>query len=203
MFRGRIRTPKVQRAVCRLLSAVVVTSMASAIGWADEPRFTRTDITVDVPDLEVIDQTGAIVRLRDVLLQDKPVFVEFVYATCTTICPVLSAGFSSMQRKLGDDRDRVALVSFTIDPEHDTPEELDKYLKRYGADSGWSFYTGSRADIDAIMRSFDAYVANKMSHRPLTFVRSPKSGGWVKLFGFAGTADLLKELERAEQGSAE
>lgn len=200
MFRGRIRTPKVQRAVCRLLSAVVVTSMASAIGWADEPRFTRTDITVDVPDLEVIDQTGAIVRLRDVLLQDKPVFVEFVYATCTTICPVLSAGFSSMQRKLGDDRDRVALVSFTIDPEHDTPEELDKYLKRYGAKDGWSFYTGTREDIDTIMRAFDAFVADKMSHRPLTFVRTPKTGRWVRLFGFAGTADLLAELVRAEGG---
>ena len=188
------------RAVAALLAAATVAGSA----WADdEPRFTRAEVTVEVPDVEVIDETGAIVRWRDVLLQDKPVFVEFVFATCTTICPVLSAGFSSMQRRLGEDRDRVALVSVTIDPEHDTPEELDKYLKRYGADSGWSFYTGSRADIDIIMRSFDAYVANKMSHRPLTFVRSPKTGGWVKLFGFAGTADLLKELELAEQGSAE
>jgi protein SCO1 len=154
-----------------------------------------------VPDVTVIDETGTILPLRDVLLQDRPVFVEFVYATCTTICPVLSAGFSSMQRKLGDDRDRVALVSFTIDPEHDTPEELDKYLKRYGAKSGWSFYTGTRADIDDIMRAFDAYVADKMSHRPLTFVRSPKDGSWVRLFGFAGTADLLAELVRAEGGA--
>jgi protein SCO1/2 len=185
-----------------LLAAVLMMGVVSGVWPADEPRFTRTDVTVEVPDVEVIDEAGTILRLRDVLLQDRPVFVEFVYATCTTICPVLSAGFSSMQRKLGDDRDRVALVSFTIDPEHDTPEELDSYLKRYGAKSGWSFYTGTRADIDDIMRAFDSYVANKMSHRPLTFVRSPRDGSWVKLFGFAGTADLLAELERAEGGGS-
>ncbi len=107
------------------------------------------------------------------MLGDRPVFVEFIFATCTTICPVLSAGFASVQRKLGDDREEVLLVSLTIDPEHDGPEELRQYLDRYGAKSGWDFYTGTRKDIDEVMRAFDAFVPDKMSHRPLTFVHAP------------------------------
>jgi protein SCO1/2 len=193
--------------VARAVQTVLIVVLAATpAGWSraeGEPRFTRTDVTIAIPEVEVIDQDGRVFSFSDVVTADKPVFVEFVFATCTTICPVLSAAFSSVQRKLGDDRDRVRLVSITIDPEHDTPEELAKYLDRYGAKSGWSFYTGNRLDIDRIMKAFDAFVADKMSHRPLTFVRSPKTGTWVRLYGFAGTADLLAELERAESGSAE
>ncbi len=164
---------------------------------ADKPRFTRSPVKIVVPDVTLIDQTGRTVPFRDVLLDDKPVYVEFIFATCTTICPVLSAGYASMQRKLGDHRDQVRLISITIDPEHDGPEELSEYLQRYGARSGWDFLTGTRADIEAVMRAFDAYVADKMSHRPLTFVRTPATGQWVRIDGFAGSADLLEELRRA------
>jgi len=177
---------------------VVVLMMISVAGLAaDKPRFTRTEVEIDVPDVTLINQEGDAVGLHDVLLGDRPVFVEFIFATCTTICPVLSAGFASMQRKLGDDRDRVLLVSFTIDPEHDGPEELRSYLDRYGAKSGWDFLTGTREDIDRVEKAFDAYVADKMSHQPLTFIRSPGTGRWVRLFGFAGSADLLEELRKA------
>jgi len=184
-----------------IAAAVVMFGSVQVPCAAETEKFTREVVTVDVPDVTVIDQEGDEIELRQVLLGDQPVFVEFIFATCTTICPVLSAGFSSMQRKLGDDRGRVHLVSFTIDPEHDGPEELRKYLERYGARSGWSFYTGSREDMNAVMRGFDAYVADKMSHQPLTFIRSPVDGTWVRLFGFAGSRDLLEELGRAENGT--
>jgi protein SCO1/2 len=145
----------------------------------------------------LINQEGDTVGLRGLLLGDKPVFAEFIFATCTTICPVLSAGFASMQRKLGDDRDQVLLISFTIDPEHDGPEELMKYLDRYGAKSGWDFLTGTRGDIDQVMKGFDAFVPDKMSHQPLTFIRSPGTDQWVRIYGFAGSADLMEELRMA------
>lgn len=177
--------------------AVVVPGLSNDGLAADEHRFTRSPAEIDVPDVTLIDQTGQTVRLRDALLADEPVYVEFIFATCTTVCPVLSAGYASMQRKLGDLRDQVRLVSITIDPEHDGPEELHEYLQRYGARPGWDFLTGTRADIEAVMRAFDAYVADKMSHRPLTFVRAPATGQWVRIDGFAGSADLLEELRRA------
>jgi protein SCO1/2 len=185
----------------------IVMMMVAVFGSpADAPRFTRTEVTVEVPDVTLIDQNGREVDFRKAMLGDRPVFVEFIFATCTTICPVLSAGFASMQRKLGDDREEVLLVSPTIDPEHDGPEELRQYLDRYGAKSGWDFYTGTRQDIDLVMRAFDAFVPDKMSHRPLTLIHGPGRDVWVRIDGFAGSKDLMEELEHArgdEDGEGE
>jgi len=188
--------------VARVLVVALVAAALTGVGWtADNPRFTRDEVTVDPPDVTLIDQDGDRVKFRDLLLSDKPVFVDFIYATCTTICPVLSAGYTSIQRKLGDDLDRVTLVSITIDPENDGPEELTAYLERYRAKPGWEFLTGTRADIDAVMQAFDAYIPDKMSHKPLLFIRTPKDGSWVRLYGFAGSADLMAELARASGGA--
>jgi len=181
----------------RICAMVIVLMVAAGGRTADKPRFTRTTVEIDVPDVKLINQDGDRVDLRGLLLGDKPVFAEFIFATCTTICPVLSAGFASMQRKLGEDREQVLLISFTIDPEHDGPEELTQYLERYGAKSGWDFLTGTRGDIDLVMKGFDAFVPDKMSHQPLTFIRSPGTGQWVRIYGFAGSADLLEELRVA------
>jgi len=191
------------KAASLIIGAALLASLPTPAAAADRgPKFTRTEVAVEVPDVTLIDQHGNTVSFRDALLGDQPVFVDFIFATCTTICPVLSAGYSSMQRKLGDSRERVRLVSITIDPEHDGPEELRAYLERYRAKPGWDFLTGTRADIDSVMRAFDAFVPDKMSHRPLVFIRSPGDGSWVRIYGFAGSADLLAELERASSGAS-
>jgi len=70
---------------------------------------------------------------------------------------------------------------------------MKSYLKRYHAQPGWQFLTGRRADIEQVMHAFDAFVPDKMSHRPLTFLRSPKDGQWVRIDGFISTADLVTE----------
>jgi protein SCO1/2 len=186
---------EIRATACCLCVVAMMLAIPSAA--AGPPRFTRSVVTVDVPDVKVIDQEGREIGFREAMLDERPVFVEFIFATCTTICPVLSAGFASVQRKLGDDREKVRLVSITIDPEHDGPEELRAYLERYGAQSGWDFITGTRADIDRVMRGFDAYVPDKMSHRPITFIHAPGAEEWVRIDGFAGSKDLMAEVERA------
>jgi protein SCO1/2 len=176
-----------------LLLAVLLAGGASA---ADGARYTRDVITVEIPDVTLIDQRGDHVSFAEIMAADQPVLVEFIYATCTTICPVLSAGYASLQRKV-DSLDDVDLISITIDPEHDGPAELREYLERYGAQPGWDFLTGTRKDIDRVMHAFDAWVPDKMSHRPIVFIRSPGDGSWVKLYGFPGSKDLFAEYQKA------
>jgi protein SCO1/2 len=188
-------------AVCGVCMVVMLVAVMGSP--ADGPRFTRTEVAVEVPDVILIDQNGHEVAFRSAVLGETPVFVEFIFATCTTICPVLSAGFASVQRKLGDERDEVHLISITIDPEHDGPEQMREYLDRYDAKSGWDFFTGTRKDIDAVMNAFDAYVADKMSHKPLTFVHAPGQESWIRINGFAGSKDLMKEVENAMGGEVE
>ncbi len=150
-----------------------------------------------IPDVILVNQDGEKVRLQNLLESDVPVVVDFIYGTCTTICPVLSAGFASLQKKLGAEAQKVALVSITIDPENDTPQTMKAYLKRYRAKPGWDFLTGSRTDIDNVMRAFNAYVPDKMSHLPLSFIRSPRDGQWVRLFGLLSGRNFLSECQKA------
>jgi protein SCO1 len=159
-------------------------------------KYKRTVENYTVPDVVLVNQNGAKVHLKEYLQADKPVVIDFIYGTCTTICPVLSAGFTNLQRKLGADSQKIKLVSITIDPENDTPKVMNEYLKRYRAKPGWDFLTGSRRDINTVMTAFDAYIPDKMSHFPLTLIRSPGDGKWVRIFGLMSGTEFMGECQK-------
>lgn len=187
---------------CRLVTAMVLMLAVfapflalQAQAQAANDRYQRSIETFSVPDVVLVNQDGQKVHLKSLLESDRPVVVDFIYGTCTTICPVLSAGYVNLQRKLGPDNQKVHLVSITIDPENDTPAILKDYLSRYRAKPGWDFLTGSRRDIDRVMKSFDAYFRNKMDHKPLTFIRSPENKHWVRLYGLLSSRDFMNECK--------
>ncbi len=160
--------------------------------------YTKTKEQYPIPDVTLINQDGKKVRLKKILATDKPLLVDFVYTTCTTICPVLSANFVNFQRKKGADAGKIQLVSISIDPENDTPKNMKAYLKRYGAKPGWDFLTGSREDMDKVIRAFNALngtVLNKMDHLPIILIKSPADQRWVRIYGLVGTTELMKEYE--------
>lgn len=177
------------------LMAVTLLLTAGPGAAAGTPRYQRTLEHYTVPDLTLINQNHQPVSLRGLLDEERPLIIDFIYGTCNTICPVLSAGFSGLQRKLGEHSGEVRLISITIDPEHDTPELMADYLKRYRARPGWDILTGSREEIDQILYAFEAYVPNKMNHFPLTIMRSPGSDEWVRIFGLIGIRDLMAEYQ--------
>jgi len=183
------------RGLCLCITLLL---LISSITFAEEPaRYTRSVHEYNVPDVTLVDQDGSRVRLKDLLETDKPVVLDFIYGTCTTICPILSAGYRHLQRKLGSESSSVQLISITIDPEHDSPAVMKDYLNKYHAKPGWTFLTGSRSDIDAVMTAFDAFFSDKMSHQPLNFIRTPVDGKWVRIYGLLSGRDFLKEYQMA------
>jgi protein SCO1/2 len=70
------------------------------------------------------------------------------------------------------------------------------YLRRYRAKPGWDFFTGRRDDIDQVMRAFNAYIPNKMAHFPLTLLRNPKTGQWVRVMGLMSSSEFLDECRK-------
>jgi protein SCO1/2 len=188
----------IRMGVCTV-TVLIVTLLGDAIRAQAEPRYRRSVQTYAIPDVVLVNQDGAKVSLKTLMETDKPVVLDFIYGTCTTICPILSAGYANLQRKLGPDSEAVQLVSVSIDPENDTPRVMKEYLARYRAKTGWDFLTGPRADIDRVMRAFDAYVPDKMSHFQLTLIRVPRDGGWVRLSGLMSSAELMDEYTRAKQ----
>jgi protein SCO1/2 len=158
------------------------------------PGYQRSRATYTVPDITLVDQHGQKVSLP-VLLNtgDKPVMLNFIFTSCTAICPMMTAIFAKVQTQLGDDAARVRMVSVSIDPEHDTPAELDAYAERFNAGTQWLFLTGSLDNSIAVQKAFDAYRGDKMNHTPLTLFHAAPDAPWVRFDGFADAADLTRE----------
>jgi protein SCO1/2 len=162
----------------------------------DRAALVRSTSAYRIPDVVLIDQDAERVELQALLSSDKTVMLNFIFATCTTICPVLSAGFAQFRENLGTHAADVQFVSVTIDPEHDTAEVLKKYSRRFDAGrdgENWIFLTGSRTNVDQVAKAFGAYVPDKMNHRPATYIRAKGSETWVKLDGFMGISDYETE----------
>jgi protein SCO1/2 len=150
-----------------------------------------------MPDVTLFNQDGKKVQFNSVVKQGKVVILDFIFGTCTTICPVLSASFVNFQNKLGPDAGKVQLISVSIDPEHDTPKVLKEYLKKFRAKPGWDFLTGKKGDIESVMNAFNAYTADKMAHYPLTFIYSPVQNRWFRIDGLVATSELMDEYQKA------
>jgi protein SCO1 len=169
---------------------------------ASAPAASRTTADYSIPDIRLVRQDGAIVSLRAELNDDRPVVLAFIYTSCTTVCPLTSHTLSELQSKLGADRDRVHLVSISIDPEQDTPARLRDYAKTYNAGTEWQYYTGTLASSEAAQRAFDVYRGAKMDHSPATLVRPAPGAPWVRIGGFATADQLYAELPNLAKLSA-
>ena len=161
--------------------------------------YKRTFETYTPPDVTLINQDAKKVRFPVAALSGRPVLLNFLFTSCTTICPPLAAGFARFQEATGAEAATVSLISVSIDPDHDTPAAMKKYLKRFSARPGWDFLTGRYADVALVMKAFDAYSENKMDHFPLTFLRGPGSEHWVRLYGLLGTSELVAEYRKVAQ----
>lgn len=157
------------------------------------PGYQRSLASYSVPAVAMVNQDGQRVALPELLDADEPVMLNFIFTSCTAICPAMSAIFARVQTELGNDSVRLRMVSISIDPEHDTPEALNDYAKRFGAGPQWEFLTGSLDDSIAVQKAFDADRGDKMNHAPLTLFRATPEAQWVRYEGFASAAELVKE----------
>ncbi|MEW6336131.1 MAG: SCO family protein [Acidobacteriota bacterium] len=163
--------------------------------------YARSVEKLDIPNLTLVAMDGTRVTLQDVLAPGKPVLLNFIFTTCTTICPVLSATFSAVQDGLGEDVTDYRMVSISIDPERDTPARLREYAARHHAGPQWVFLTGQVESIKAAQEAFEAYRGSKFNHAPLTFLRAADDDEWVRLEGLVGAKVVLDEV--ASLGAAE
>ena len=158
------------------------------------PKGVKVSVTDYVlPAVWLVREDGQRVSLASELNDGRPVVLNFIYTTCPGICPVMSAVFSQFQGRLGTEREKVHMVSISIDPEQDTPARLREYAKRFSAGPQWSHYTGSVAASATVQRAFDAYRGDKMSHDPLTLMRPAPGKPWLRVDGFASADDLLSQ----------
>lgn len=156
-------------------------------------QLTLSTVDYAAPDVKLVRDDGKSVALRQELDDGRPVIMNFIFTSCSSICPLASETFAQFARKLGTDRARIHLVSISVDPEQDTPERLREYARKFAAGPEWQHYTGTLAASLAAQRAFDVYRGDKMSHTPVTLMRAAPGDRWRRIDGFATPEDLLRE----------
>jgi cytochrome oxidase Cu insertion factor (SCO1/SenC/PrrC family) len=157
---------RTQKILTTMLWGLMVLIMVSVIGagwWKRESRFSsessvqfdgargpqRGDVYFHVPAFSLVDQNNQ--PVTDQTFLGKPWIAAFIFTHCAGPCPMMSANMAKLQKRVPSPD--LKLVSFTVDPERDTPEVLKEYAKSLGADeSRWSFVTGSPETMTDVVK---------------------------------------------------
>jgi protein SCO1/2 len=154
------------------------------------------------PNMELVTQQNRTVRFYDDLVKGKVVLINFMFTTCTSICPPMTANLAQVQRLLKEYLgDRVVMISITVDPEHDTPAVLAAYAERYSAGPGWYFLTGPKDRIDAVVSKLGDNSHDKLKHSGMLLIGNDPARTWKKGFAMAAPEEIAAAVRRmlAEQ----
>lgn len=145
---------------CRLSwRAVAASALLAASLLAPAAAATpRLPILGPAPDFALDSADERRVALAD--LRGRVLAVTFVFTTCTSSCPILTAKLAAIGRALGREfGTRYAFVAISVDPLNDTPERLRRYAAAFDASGpGWFFLTGTPDDVAAVVRRYGAYA---------------------------------------------
>lgn len=130
-----------------LVVALVVVIAATAIDRLGRPE--PPPVLGSVPAFTMTNRDGRTIRLQD--LAGKPWIADFIFTRCPASCPLMTARMARLDRELPKDLD-ARLVSFSVDPEHDTPPALARYAESYQAPARWLFLTGDKAETYRLSR---------------------------------------------------
>jgi protein SCO1/2 len=163
-----------------------------------EPAAVSKAASIDVKlfDLELIDQHGRSAKFRSDVIGERIAVVNFIYTTCTTVCPVTSAIFGQVQRRLGARLGKdVFLVSVSVDPVTDRPARLKAYATKHKARSGWIWLTGNKLIVDKVLNGLGAYTPNYEDHPAMVLVGDGHTGQWARFFGFPSPDQLMAKVD--------
>jgi cytochrome oxidase Cu insertion factor (SCO1/SenC/PrrC family) len=167
-----------------------------------------------VPPFVLTERSGKTITNQD--LSGKIWVADFIYTTCPGPCPIITAGMAKIQEAVAHDP-QVQLVSFTVDPETDTPAVLAQYADKFGADPNrWWFLTGPEKPLfDLIQNGFLQVVQDNSGQPPQegqykvthsTYLALVDGDGNVRGIydgiGADSRADLLRDIKILENEEA-
>jgi protein SCO1/2 len=137
---------------------------ATRAGTQADARVARERIRrLYFPDVTLRTQDNKPVRFYEDLIKDKIVTINFFYANCEGICPLVTANMVKVQKLLGKRVGRdIFMNSITLKPDEDTPAVLKEYEKMHGIGPGWRLLTGKPEDIELLRKSLGFTYPNKL-----------------------------------------
>ena len=143
-------------------------------------------------DVHLVTQEGKPVALYSDLLKGKVVVINAFFGSCTDSCPKMAATLEALQSRLGNHLGNdVFLLSFSVDPETDTPANLKAYSERFHARPGWLFLTGDKKNVDFALSRLGQKVARREDHLTLFMIGNERTGLWTKVPPSSGADSVM------------
>ena len=147
-------------------------------------------------DIQLVNQNGEKMRFYSDLLQGKTVIINSFFATCQGSCLPITRNLEKLQEALGDRLGKDArIISISVDPEVDTPTELKAFSKKFHARPGWYFLTGSKENVEFVLKKLGQFVEDKNDHLNIFIIGNERTGLWKKAFGLAKSEELIKVVD--------
>ena len=150
-----------------------------------------------IPDVQVYDQNGKQLNFYSDLVKGRTVAINFIFTTCTGVCPPMTATFRRVQQNLPERTPPIQLISISVDPATDTPERMREFAAKFKAGPGWSFVTGDKNEIDLLLRALGAAVANKNDHTPMILIGNEVTDYWTRAYGLSSPTTLIQVISAA------
>jgi protein SCO1/2 len=134
-----------------VVAAAGTTRPAASTGLTLSEQARRRIQEQHLPNIQVINQDGKRMLFYDDLIRDRVVSLNFFFAKCDEICPLVMANLARVQKLLGDQLNRdIFMYSFTLKPEEDTVDVLKHHHDMYGARPGWTFLTADPKEMEKL-----------------------------------------------------
>ncbi len=193
---------RLKRVAKTLFVLVLITMVAPALPNAPaQERFSNAAPSSRwgkdyLPNLPVVDQDGNTFNFYDDLIAGKNVIINFIFTTCTDICPLTTARMGLVQERLGDSVGRnVFMYSITIDPENDRPEQLKNFAEAFRVGPGWRLLTGKPEDIAIIRNKLGERSRVLSEHRHEILLGSSSGGSWSKDSVFGDIERVVRNIK--------
>ena len=178
--------------------APVLVASAPAAGAATTRSGPRAEY---FPNTLVQTHEGKKLRFYDDAVQGKIVVFNMMYTVCTGICPGNTANLLQVQQALGSRLGKdVFMYSMTLQPEFDTPQALQDYVRRYDIKPGWTFLTGKPKEMDVIRRKLGFFNdnptidANLANHTGMVRIGHEALDRWLMMPALSSPKNIAREI---------
>jgi protein SCO1/2 len=180
------------RAIWLTIAAAATLAGASPVSQEASYGTGASEWFTDVP---LVTQNGDTLRLYTDLLKDKVVVINQFFGTCDGACPRMAGMLAGLQERLGDAFGKdVFFLSFSVDPETDTPAKLKQYAADLRAKPGWLFLTGKKENVEFALSRIGKKFAKKEDHLTVFLVGNNRTGLWKGTLAAGATVDSLKTV---------
>lgn len=204
----RRRTESAARALLFLIFSVLVCIGAGARGASQttqeedrKPKNPAQAAANYFPNNVLLTQDNIQVHFFDDLLKGKAVVINFMFTTCTGVCPPMTANLAKVQSLLGERVGKdINMISVTVDPAIDTPDVLKKYATKFNVRPGWYFLTGKKTDLDTVLKKLGGYVEDKNQHNTILIIGNVETGEWMKVFAMSKPSEIAERILKVSGG---